>query len=770
LAGDGPGRLFIVGDGKQSIYRFRGAVVELFGSLGRRHERTLALRMNFRTHGRLVQACNHLFKRLFDGDGAAQVPFEALEAYRLAPPQEAPALELILVPSGRDMPTQEDLDAREARRWEAWALATRLRQLVDEGRRVHDPATGDARPLDWGDIAILFRATTDVPLYEEVFKQQRLPFVTVAGRGFYGRQEVRDLLNLLVAVAAGDGSEDLALASVLRSPLFGLSDEALLWLALHRPKGSPLSAALADPPADRLRPDDLEAARRAHEILSHLRGLAGRITILELLRIALRETGFLATLSGLPDGDRRRGNVEKLLEVARERGAILLSDFNRYVQDLTAQETRESEALVAAQGAVQLLTVHAAKGLEFPVVVLADAGRSGGSRLGSLLLARNRGIALKIAGDDGKEADTVFYRLLKREESAREQAEETRLLYVGATRARDLLIVSGRTGRRGSRDWLNRLLDVLECPSTGPNEIDALECEWGQVRVWRLREWPSDLESGAVPASGPGLWPVAAREGGTPFASAAIEVPPLLAGRLATGQPVTGQLHPVDAVTLGLRAGDARAVATYRHRVQGAPGELRPALPEKKRRQPWGWQIGEVAHRALARWQLPSTTPNLAALLEAYAWNLGLTDRDLMIQAVTKATEVLQRFEDSPLYAEIRAGNRRFTEVPFTVEWQGRLISGQVDLLYERSDGYYALVDFKAAYIPRHQSAEEYALEQFGASLALAQRAITGWLGTRPSVTVFFLFQGRVARLSTDRLRECLNRLAQLLVDDDPAH
>ncbi|HBY93221.1 MAG TPA: hypothetical protein DEP84_04520 [Chloroflexi bacterium] len=763
LAGDAPGRLFVVGDQKQSIYRFRGAVVEIFGAVSaQRGGAHHALTVNFRSHAPLVGACNHLFAVLFAADGPAQVSFAALEANRLLPPDEAAPLELILVPTGQVPQAEGKADAENERRWEAWALATRLRTLVEGERQVHDPATDEPRPLTWSDIAILFRATTDIPLYEEVFKQAGLPFVTVAGRGFYGRQEVRDLLNLLIAVASADGTEDLAVASVLRSPLFGVSDEALLWLVLAHPDAHSqhmaLHACLANPPVERLHPDDLAAVRHAHTVLSRLRALAGRVTILELLHTALQATGFLATLSSLPDGDRRRANVEKLLEVARARGSVLLSDFNRYVQDLTAQETRESEALVAAQGAVQLLTIHAAKGLEFSVVVLADASRNPGrGRSGdTLLLARNRGLALKVSDAGGKSVETVFYRLLKREEQAREQAETTRLLYVGATRARDLLIVSGRTGLRPGSDWLSRLLTALECPRGGVDEVEFLDREWGQVRVWRLQRWPSELDRGGVPQADLGLWESGPLNAASPFVSVPASVPVLLE------RPVPGAANPsrqYQAATFNLRLGDEQDVARYRQQVEGAPPELRPSLPAEQQRAPWGWQIGEVARAALARWQLPGHTPGLETQLEVYAWNLGLTDPALMAQAARKAAQILQRFERSALCAEMGTARHRFHEVPFTIEWHGRLVRGQIDALYQPPEGHWRLVAFKTGAIPRDRTAEAFALERYGAELALTQLAASLWLGSRPSLAVLFLFQGRIARLPAADLRARLDRL-----------
>src|SRR5690606_35474578 len=168
-------------------------------------------------------------------------------------------------------------------------------------------------------------------------------------------------------------ADNLALASVLRSPLFGLSDDALLALRLVEDADEnrvPLWDALTQPLG--VPSHELELVAFARDCLYDLAALAGRVTISELLREALDRTGYLATLTGLPDGARRRGNVEKLLAKAENSGKITLGAFEQYLSDLSAREVREGEAQMEPGNQVTLMTVHASKGLEFPVVVLVD--------------------------------------------------------------------------------------------------------------------------------------------------------------------------------------------------------------------------------------------------------------------------------------------------------------------------------------------------------------------------------------------------------------
>ena len=269
------------------------------------------------------------------------------------------------------------------------SLAERLLALQAEQFPVWDRKTEVYRPFRFDDAAILFRSTTSLPLYEEQFKAAGLPYLTVCGRGYYDRPEVRDLVALLKCLyAPGD---DLSLAAVLRSPLFNLSDETLYRLRWRGPEDAALAEPAAygrgaEPPPPTDQPDEVTFAA---ETLAVLWGMAGRVNVWQLLRAALDRTGYEAALALSDAGAARRrdrpgdsSNVAKFLALARERGGASLSDFLRRVEDLRQREAREGEAPAGAPdtGAVKLMTVHAAKGLEYPVVVVADLGRKPGRR------------------------------------------------------------------------------------------------------------------------------------------------------------------------------------------------------------------------------------------------------------------------------------------------------------------------------------------------------------------------------------------------------
>ena len=389
------GSLFLVGDPKQSIYQFRGADVSVFNHVlndisAMETGEELPLSESFRSHRELVKQFNVLFRQIFASEENSlaaefQVEFgKAMTASRGESPAGA-FIECLLLDTERPESDQQQARRRkypadDMRRWEAAELADRIKSAVAERRQVFDRELGGCRDIDFGDIAILFQSMNKVGIYEDVFKSLDIPFLTVAGRGYYDRQEVWDMLDLLRCLH--NPADNLSLASVLRSPMFGFSDDLLFALRLLTEQDSsrnlpiPLWQALtyaAENDVAGVDDEDIPVLRFARDCLTDLRRAAGRVSISELLRRALTMTGYLAILTALPDGARRRGNIEKLLHLADNSGKTTLGGFSRYLQDLTTREIREGEALQEAGNAVRIMTVHASKGLEFPMVILADA-------------------------------------------------------------------------------------------------------------------------------------------------------------------------------------------------------------------------------------------------------------------------------------------------------------------------------------------------------------------------------------------------------------
>lgn len=463
-----PGRtFFFVGDRKQSIYAFRGAEVEVFEevleAVTGRQGLHLQLDVNFRSDPRLVAFFNALFRRIMCAPEESQpdrlrqssfVPYEPTTAARLASDTQAPAVTFLYTavqrPEGGRSPHEDSLRDIEAAR-----LAGHIKQLVEDQTLPVSSATGEQRPPTYRDIAMLLGALTDVKTYERALRQAGVPCYVVAGHGFYGRIEVTDILTLLEFL--DNRADDIALAATLRSPLFGLSDETLLWLRLA---GGDLQSANRRQPST-LYSEVLREAREkraaipapqrqllneAVEVLGELLALRNRLLLPDLIEYAIRRTGYDVVCAAAEDGPQRLSNLDKLVALARRfvrREAQLLRDFVAYIREFRRLAAREAEAqLELGLDAVALLTIHKSKGLEFPIVVLPDLQRRWPPRTSKFNFDRNLGLGFDIPDLEGNLRRTAMNASVMARLAQREQFERMRQLYVAMTRARDQLILS----------------------------------------------------------------------------------------------------------------------------------------------------------------------------------------------------------------------------------------------------------------------------------------------------------------------------------------
>lgn len=516
--------LFLVGDAKQSIYNFRGAAVEVFLSAQReiveRGGAQIELQTNFRSTEPLVRFFNEFFSRLLRLDESSEAwedyplqelgrtPFAPMTAHRRGGVETPVELLLEIGPHVRER--------EQARRWEAERLADRLLRLVRDQEPVMD-AEGNLRPARYGDIALLFRAMTDVKIYERALRERGIPYYVLAGRGFYEREEIQDLLSLLQFLE--NKTDEVALVAALRSPLFGLSDEALFWLrqaAEARAEGwldpHPLLTELREHErVPGISPEERPRVARAADVLQHLLRLRNRLSLVELLEEILALTHFEAIQATAFDGHQRVANIRKLIELARgfeAGGPHVLSDFLTFVRQF-AEIAEESEAPLTTEAAdaVRLLTVHKAKGLEFPIVVLPDLSRPFRRDAPPLLFDRAAGLGLKIPDLRGRLHETWTRQRVLRFLRLREHFENQRLLFVAMTRAQDRLILSGaserlRSGDSSSEDlpvsgtsWLDWIVRVLELPEAELPDVYT----WNGLRV-RLRVGRGEALEGAAVA------------------------------------------------------------------------------------------------------------------------------------------------------------------------------------------------------------------------------------------------------------------------------
>lgn len=715
LNGDG-GKLFIVGDAKQSIYRFRGADVTVFRTERERIEQeggaAFRLETSYRAHRDLVQGLNDLLRpvlgELADPERPWAEPFAMLlhDREEPGPGFSPPHVELHLTVGSK---------GEGALNRAADALAARIVDLMDGGVQVVEDGRkrSGSRPLDYGDVAILCRASTSFSAYEDALERAGVPFLTVAGRGFYGRPEIRDLLNALQALA--DPTDDLALVGLLRSPAFALSDAALFRLCQERDQAEeavPLWDVLRET-EDGLFEEDGRRADRAIRIITDLHGQAGRTSVADLLKALLDATDYRAGLirAGLTRAAR---NVAKLLADAHASGIVGVGEFLEYVNGLRDSGTREGEARATAEGAVQIMSVHAAKGLEFPVVVIGDITHEGRERRDPLI-DPDLGVLLPLKDED--DALPAIYRLGKLRDSDQEDAESDRLLYVAATRAREKLIFSGcirlkRDGTPGSLGgWLGKIggpegLGLAGTPIAHDEEgADAIYLE---------------LEVGATPVSctlyEPGyVWAY-------PPGETRAEVRPSV--------PLPAPL--LDPVSPGIEYVDQRTWEQDRI----PPQRVWRVVPAVKRPRAPAWVVGSLVHKALAAWRFPDESFDQWA--EARARGCGLTDPRQLANAVSRSRRLLLCFRNHWLFKEMDNADRRLHEVPYSIIIDGHIESGIIDALYSGGQESWRLVEFKTDDL-RDENELREGVEKYIPQIRQYARAMESLLGQEPRANLCFL-------------------------------
>ncbi|GIX06838.1 MAG: hypothetical protein KatS3mg115_1241 [Candidatus Poribacteria bacterium] len=374
-----PGRLFLVGDEKQAIYEFRGGEVEVCRIAGQEVEEQLEFTVNFRSGSNLLLFTNAFFDRLLTGEAPYEARPQALahREDRQPPvrfrPGEGTVVHWVLPVEGSRVGRQE---LRREARW----IARHLREILDGAHSERYPGIAERARSGEPTIGILLRRSTHQRLYEDALRAYGVPFVAARGRGFFQRQEVRDLRNALIFL--NDPEDDLALVGLLRSPLFGCSDLGLIRLRMAQEELGTLNFWDTLLRLEERGPSELEARfgedapaiYKAVVLLRRWQDRVGRKGIGLLLAQIVAETGLVAALSARPNGQQEVLNVEKFIDLAREfeAGAFpTLADFLLYLESQDAGD-EEGDADLPEGGAVQILTVHRAKGLEWDLVVVPD--------------------------------------------------------------------------------------------------------------------------------------------------------------------------------------------------------------------------------------------------------------------------------------------------------------------------------------------------------------------------------------------------------------
>ena len=479
LSGGRPRSLFAVGDPKQSIYLFRGADITQFQTLWTgMSERGAAfeLKRNFRSHPRLVRAVNDFFdKRVFGGSP----PVEMVPAKPSADPEGRPRIQWLNI-------AFDDARSSERREIESARIVAHISRLMDlpAGDVVED------RAMSFGDVALLFRATTSLYIYEETFRRAQIPYELVKSGTAFQSQEVLDCLNVLTVFT--DPSDAVSWLGFLRSPMAGISDDGIFVLAKSGDirnyflENGPMPAGSSD--ADR------QAVERAREL--YRRGSAERKirTPLSLLDWLIAETGYGTILSGMPQPAARLRYIEALRTLAAQYGCSRPDPFTAFLETawrMVDRREKESGSDSPDSDAVKLMTIHQAKGLEFPVVLLPDLLRPERNDTPDILVTRREGgvaLSARVKLPGLAQAFATRRWTEDREMLAEgDHEEQKRLLYVAMTRAQDLLVLPGPDAQvRGHSIW--ELLYVFL--KEEPRHVEVVE-----TAMTRMADLPAPIST-----------------------------------------------------------------------------------------------------------------------------------------------------------------------------------------------------------------------------------------------------------------------------------
>ena len=444
-------KLFVVGDAKQSIYRFRGADVSVFARVRRDIEAAggsnIVLDDNFRTVDKVLDLCNLAFAALLGEDRQQDVYFEALNANRAT--DILPEMLVIAY----------DKESKAIRREaEAAVIAERILQLHTEEQ------------ISYKDMVILLGALTSAKSFASALQQAGIPYTIVDGKGFYERREIIDLINLLVFLE--DSSRSLELAGVLRSPYFAVDDESLtaLFLELNKQKEQIVTLwQLLQKDAWLL----IDYQKRCHlltaaEKLRQLRQYAEAMPLPELLHTIVDVLQLEPLLTAQEFGLEKLANIKKMIALAEAYTIEKHGTLAEYL--LRLQQLRQAGAREAAAADttgcdfVTIMTIHKSKGLEFPVVFVPALDAKGKGDTDMLRFNADAGLGIKV-DIGGKLQDTSVMLAIKDIEKQLDSAEKQRQLYVAMTRAQDRLILSGTydsSSKSRSETWFSSLRNILQ--------------------------------------------------------------------------------------------------------------------------------------------------------------------------------------------------------------------------------------------------------------------------------------------------------------------
>jgi len=739
--------LFIVGDEKQSIYGFRNAEVEIFQDIQKNVEpgSLINLNENFRSRPQVLDFINHIFDGLWSDNSTSQQEDHVDSTSPSSPPCEggergvvsclltnsthqlkagaefsdktSPSVEIIVA---------EGKDKTEARKWESMEIAKRIKEIVDKGLIKITNKRERERNISYRDFAILFRSTTDIKLYEHSLSHVDVPYYVVSGRGFFNTTEITDLINLLKVIESP--LDEINLAAVLKSPFVGIDDDALFRLADHAHNNNEnrlLYQALDEVGAIKeLETQPRDRIIKFTQFLKEVQGIKPRTSLWNLISFILKKTEFQSKMLLFSNGKKRYANLLKIVELCKNQEdfePLTLRDFIEIVEGYKFREIRESEAPVESEedDVVKLITTHSAKGLEFPVVIVADTDRNNTIPADYFVYSKDHGISFKILNPSTNEAEVpLSYERINDESKEKELRESRRLLFVAMTRAQEHLILSaginkGRTGGENDKgNWhryISSTLNLNPEPIDNPEIIKLNDNKYGQnssqpveIRHTRIKN------ENKPPKEGKRIKLLTQHKKEIAICNK-IKTPSPSKEIVDTGTNILSTItHTVDvdnshyvySVTdilkfhfcprlyyfrfiLGLQGINERCQTRSGHDEAEDEGNLKDdELP--------GHELGNIVHRVFKNYHFPEDN-----LKEYIKKELSVFGLDTNQKSIDLVANWVNSFHKSDGGKEAASSKLQKRETSFIFKYQDNLIRGQIDLFYLNNEDLLKVIDYK---------------------------------------------------------------------------
>ncbi len=678
--------LFIVGDPKQSIYRFRGADVRVFDRIEKKITNMggekISLRENFRSLRDPIRFANYFFDRLM-GDGSEnefEVQYERLTQARQA--HANGEIKILLGTQGNEAADEYKLIAQHIKNMKASAETVWVRGKNGEALE---------RPIQYDDIAILIRSRRHLPDIENALLAAGIPYLTTSGVGFYQRQEIYDIWNYLNFLSA-PSKNDASLAAVLRGPAFGISDAELYEISLQKDGNFWEKTQNYQAKSDNLK-------RAIHTLNKHDQ-FAHRMPVNQLIVTIVNETGLIGTLKTGIYGQQRLANYQKLLELARnfdgDENIQILPDFIEFLDILITEEPREGQAPVeASSGAVQIMTIHTAKGKEFPIVILPCLNRKGRTDT-EPFIDETFGIGFSpLKPDDGyRKTEPSIIAHMKNRSREKEVAEKKRLFYVGTTRAEDRLILSGTLSDKGEAQEMLKWLDTHLGICGGENDLPSLPFKLNVFRQLEDRTSTDETLDDITPVEFPECLPSVPEPTGI---SAAFSVAEL--------------------------ANYARCPLRYQlENVLRIPTNGQEDVDSDET------DIDTAIRSTLAQIRQQSDTENLDTFIDQALENYA----EAMTESTAALRTYINNFTNSELGKAAFAAAKTYTNQQVHADIDGHIVEGRFDRLFQDKAGHWQIVIYKTGDL---QDSEAYHPEMELYSL-LAHRRYP----EQPTVTINIFF------------------------------